>query len=115
MRGAQHKNANKQHKNANKRHKNANKRHKNANKRHKNANKEHIMFVNPYLHFRGNAGKAFHFYEKALGGKELMVMTYGDAPGAEKTPPEMKGRVMHGQLKVGDSLLMGADGPEAKE
>ena len=33
------------------------------------------MNVNAYLHFNGNCEEAFKFYEKALGAKELMMIT----------------------------------------
>jgi PhnB protein len=70
------------------------------------------MKVNPYLFFKNQCGDAFHFYEKALGGKNLVVMTYGDTPGAaEHTPPEMKNAVIHASLNIGDTILMGSDGP----
>lgn len=33
--------------------------------------------LNPYLIFSGNAKDAVYFYEKALGGKVIGIMTFG--------------------------------------
>lgn len=70
------------------------------------------MKVNTYLHFQNQCDDAFHFYEKATGGKIEMMMRYGDAPeSSEHTPPEMKNAVIHGQIRIGDGVLMGSDSP----
>ncbi|HEX3446799.1 MAG TPA: hypothetical protein VHS97_01020, partial [Isosphaeraceae bacterium] len=31
---------------------------------------------------------AFEFYEKCLGGRIVMMLTYGDSPMADQTPPD---------------------------
>jgi PhnB protein len=49
------------------------------------------------------------FYEKTLGGKIQMMMTMGEAPGAEQFPPGAAGRIMHAALAYGDGLLMASD------
>ncbi len=51
----------------------------------------------PYLMVRG-AGRAIEFYKKAFGATELM-------------PPllDPKGKIMHAELKIGDSPIMIAD------
>jgi len=69
------------------------------------------MQINPYLSFNGQCDAAFKFYEKVLGGKILMRMTYGESPMAAQTPPDSKDKIMHVRLAVGDMLLMGADAP----
>jgi len=70
------------------------------------------MKIISYLAFNGQCDEAFQFYEKVLGGKILMKMTYGDAPAGTPTPsPEAKNRIMHVTLAVGDQLLQGADAP----
>jgi PhnB protein len=38
------------------------------------------MQVNTYLNHDGNCAEAFKFYEKELGGKILMMMTFDHAP-----------------------------------
>ncbi|MCA1063739.1 VOC family protein [Rossellomorea sp. AcN35-11] len=67
--------------------------------------------LNPYLFFDGNTREAVHFYEKALGGNVLSIMTYGDVPGDpdHPMPDDMKDRIMHAHLKVGDADLMFSD------
>jgi PhnB protein len=70
------------------------------------------MNLNPYLHFNGNCEEAFKFYEKALGGKMLMKMTYGEAPPQSPMPPGFdKNKIMHARIQVGDTVLMGSDAP----
>ncbi len=67
--------------------------------------------LNPYLIFDGNAREAVHFYEKALGGKVVVMMAFGDMPADPSHPlsDDMKDRVMHAHLKVGDADLMFSD------
>jgi PhnB protein len=69
------------------------------------------ILLNPYLIFDGNAKEAVSFYEKALGGKVVGIMTYGDLPADpdHPMPEEVKSRVMHAHLKVGDADLMFSD------
>jgi PhnB protein len=69
------------------------------------------MRLNAYLTFDGNCAEAFRFYEQCLGGRIEMMMTYGDGPMAEQTPPEKRDNVMHVRLAVGDQVLMAADAP----
>ena len=67
--------------------------------------------LNPYLIFDGNTREAFHFYEKALGGKVIGIMTFGDMPEDPNFPltDDMKNRVMHAHLQVGETNLMFSD------
>jgi PhnB protein len=70
------------------------------------------MNVDPYLTFNGNCEEAFRFYEKALGGKIEMLMTYDQAPpeGGPK-PPGFEKKVMHVRLSLGDQIIMASDAP----
>ena len=52
--------------------------------------------VTPYLYVRG-AALAIDFYTSVFGAKEIMRM-----PGPD-------GRIMHAELKIGDSMIMLAD------
>jgi PhnB protein len=70
-----------------------------------------MMTLNPYLSFNGNCAEAFQFYEKALSGKVLFSMTWGQAP-PDMQMPGMKDKIMHTTMKVGDSTLQGADTPQ---
>ncbi|AFH62653.1 VOC family protein [Paenibacillus caseinilyticus] len=69
------------------------------------------MSLNPYLCLEGTTREAVYFYEKALGGKVVGIMTFGDMPADPNHPmsDEMKERVMHAHLKVGDADLMFSD------
>lgn len=69
------------------------------------------MQVNPYLAFDGTCAQAFRFYEQALGGKIVMVMTVGESPMAAQATPETKDQIMHAALQVGGVTIMGADAP----
>jgi PhnB protein len=59
--------------------------------------------------FAGQGEAAFQFYEKSLGGKGSMMMTYGESPMSEQVPTEWRGKVMHARMVVGDNVLMGSD------
>ncbi|MBV8799874.1 MAG: VOC family protein [Alphaproteobacteria bacterium] len=69
------------------------------------------MEINPYLNFNGNCGEAFQFYAKVLGGKDLRIMTFADAPPGMPVTRETKNQVMHARFRVGDTMIMGSDGP----
>ncbi|MCR2805249.1 VOC family protein [Paenibacillus soyae] len=67
--------------------------------------------LNPYLNFDGTTKEAVYFYEKALGGQVIGIMTFRDVPEDPNhpLPDEMKDRVMHAHLKVGNDDLMFSD------
>jgi PhnB protein len=69
------------------------------------------MKISTHLSFNGNCAEAFAFYEKCLGGKIEMTMTYGQSPMASQCTPEDHKLVMHTSLAVGDRRLTGADAP----
>ncbi len=69
------------------------------------------MLLSPYLFFNGQCEAAFKFYEQCLGGKIVAMMTYGETPMADQTPPERLNAIVHARLTVGDMVLMGADAP----
>jgi PhnB protein len=69
------------------------------------------MQLNPYLNFNGNCGAAFKFYEKNLGGKIEMTMTFGESPMADQVPAAHRDKVMHARMTIGDQVLMGSDAP----
>ena len=69
------------------------------------------MQLNPYLNFNGQCEAAFEFYQKCLGGKIEMIMTFGESPMATQVPAEWRGKVMHVRMNVGDNVLMGSDAP----
>jgi PhnB protein len=69
------------------------------------------MQLNPYLTFNGNCAAAFRFYEKALGGKIGMMMTFGESPMADQAPAGFRDKVMHARMTIGEQVLMGCDAP----
>jgi PhnB protein len=69
------------------------------------------MQLNPYLNFNGNCAAAFKYYEKNLGGKIEMMMTFAESPMADQVPPSHRDKVMHARMTIGDYVLMGSDAP----
>ena len=69
------------------------------------------MEMNPYLGFAGNCEAAFKFYEKALGGKVVAMITYAETPMAAEMPADWRGKIVHARMTVGDRVLMGSDAP----
>lgn len=72
------------------------------------------MDTNLYLHFDGNCEEAFQFYEKVLGAKIQGIHRYEGSPIAEQTPAELKQKVMHGRITIGDKIIMGSDAPPGR-
>lgn len=67
-----------------------------------------------YLNYGGNCAEAFRFYEKHLGAKITFMMTHEQNPEAHNLPPEMKDKVLHARIEIGDTALMASDmAPEA--
>jgi PhnB protein len=64
-----------------------------------------------YLTFDGNCGEAMRFYERALGGRIEMSMTYGQSPEPEQCPAGSKERIMHTALSLDGRRLMASDVP----
>jgi len=69
------------------------------------------MEIAPYLTFDGQCRDAFTFYEKCLGGKILMMQTYGESPMQDQVGVDVRDRIMHVRMEVGTFALMGADAP----
>jgi len=67
------------------------------------------MKVNAYLNYGGNCLEAFRFYEKNLGAKIGMMMTYGQSPDQSHVTPENKDFVLYASLTIGDSTIMASD------
>ncbi|ASR48085.1 VOC family protein [Paenibacillus kribbensis] len=65
----------------------------------------------PYITMDGNAKEAIEFYEKALDAQQLFVQTFGEMPENPDfpIPAEVKGRIGHATLKVGETELMFSD------
>ncbi len=67
------------------------------------------MKLNPYLTFNGQCEAALKFYERCLGGKIVMMMTYGESPMAGKLPPDWAKKIIHATFALGDQTLGAAD------
>ncbi len=71
------------------------------------------MQVEPYLFFEGRCEEAIEFYRKALGAEVKFLMRYKDSPeppppGA--VPPGAENKVMHANLRIGETMVMASDG-----
>ncbi|MDP9933233.1 VOC family protein [Variovorax paradoxus] len=64
-----------------------------------------------YLTFNGNAAEAMAFYAKALDGKVIFSMTFGESPMGAETPAEHKNKIMHAALEARGHKLMASDMP----
>ena len=71
------------------------------------------MRLDIYVNYRGTCEEAFRFYEQLLGGKVLMTQRHGEAPQSQ-VPPDWKDKVLHSQIEIGGTRLMGADIPTAE-
>lgn len=68
--------------------------------------------INPYIHFNGNAEKAFDFYRAAFGGEFSRVARFKDLAGEHPFPKEEENKIMHISLPIGkNTFLMGSDTP----
>lgn len=65
----------------------------------------------PYLILNGNAREAVAFYMQALDAQLVNSMTFGEMPGDPNHPltEELKARIMHALIKVGEAELMFSD------
>ncbi len=73
------------------------------------------MFVNSYLFFGGKAEEAIAFYEKAAGAHRGMVMKFRDSPDLSSVPPGMGEYVMHGEFRLGETMVFVSDGQSLME
>lgn len=69
------------------------------------------MDVILYLQFNGNCAEAFAHYEKLMGGKVIMQSKYSDSPMANDMPAEMRDKLIHISMQIGNTVLMGSDAP----
>ena len=67
------------------------------------------MQLSPYLSFDGCCESAFKFYEQCLGGKIEAMMPYKGSPMESEVSADWGNKVMHGEFRLGDFVLMGSD------
>ena len=72
------------------------------------------MKLDIYVNYAGKCREAFRFYETHLGGKVAMMMTHGQGPNAANLPAEQRDWILHARMEIGDTVLMGADIPNAE-
>ena len=72
------------------------------------------MKMQTYVNFAGTCAEAFRYYEKHLGGTIGMMMTQGQSPDQSRVKPEWKDKVLHARISMGETVLMGADIPDAQ-
>ena len=71
------------------------------------------MNLDIYVNYRGTCEEAFRFYEQHIGGRILGMMRHGDMPGSQ-VPPDFREKLVHAQIEIGGTVLMGADIPSAE-
>lgn len=74
---------------------------------------KHSIKLDVYVNYPGHCEKAFRFYEKHLGGKITMMMNHEKQPDANM-PVDWKNAILHARIEIGDTVLMGADIPNAE-
>lgn len=67
------------------------------------------MKLSPYLSFDGRCETAFKFYEQCLGGTIESIMPYKGSPMEAEVPAEWGNKVMHGEFRLGEYVVMGSD------
>jgi PhnB protein len=72
------------------------------------------MKLSTHLGFNGNCEEAMNFYQETFGGTHQFKMTWGESPMADQVGAEFQGKIMHQAIKVGDTILMGADAPPGR-
>lgn len=71
------------------------------------------MQVQSYLFFNGHCEEALAFYKGALGAKVERLMRFRDNPDTPQPgmcPPGFDDKVMHAELRIGDTVVMASDG-----
>jgi len=73
------------------------------------------MKVEPYLFFNGRCEEAIEYYREALGAEVQMMMRMKDSPEPHPggLPPGSENKVMHANLRVGETNVMMSDGMAA--
>ncbi|HYZ42885.1 MAG TPA: VOC family protein [Stellaceae bacterium] len=68
------------------------------------------MLVQPYLFFDGRCEEAVEFYRSKLGAEVQMLMRFKDNPQPQQNPPGADNKVMHAELRIGDTAVLASDG-----
>jgi PhnB protein len=65
------------------------------------------MKVITYLHFPGQAEEAINFYKDIMGAEVIMLNRMGEGP--MDIPENLKNKIMHARLQIGDTLIYLSD------
>ena len=76
--------------------------------------KKESMKLDMYVNYPGPCKDAFQFYEKNLGGKITLMLTHQQQPDAANVPADWKNAILHARIEIGNTVLMGADIPNAE-
>lgn len=71
------------------------------------------MQIQPYLFFDGCCEEAIAFYRRALGAEAGVLMRFGESPDPlppDLLPPGSENKVMHAELRIGETVAMLSDG-----
>lgn len=73
--------------------------------------------LNSYLFFSGRCEEAIEFYKKGLGATLEFAMKFDESPSPPPPgtlQPGFEKKIMHAEIKIGDSRLMMSDGCDDK-
>jgi PhnB protein len=65
-----------------------------------------VQLVHVYLNFPGNTDEALKHYASVFGTKVAMRQTFGEATFLPNVPEAAKGKVMHAQLPLTETVLL---------
>jgi PhnB protein len=71
------------------------------------------MKLDIYVNYRGTCEEAFRFYAQHLGGRMGDINRHGEQPNPN-IPADWKDKVLHAQIEIGGTVVMGADIPVAE-
>jgi PhnB protein len=63
------------------------------------------------LVFNGQCEAAFRHYADCLDGTIVFMLTWAASPMAADAPPDWGNKILHASLKIGDTVMNGADMP----
>lgn len=68
------------------------------------------MHIEPYLFFEGRCEEALEFYRSSLGAEVTFMMRYNESPEPGECPVSDPNKIMHANLRIGESNVMVSDG-----
>ena len=71
------------------------------------------MKLDIYVNYPGHCEQAFRFYEQNLGGKITDIARHSEQPNPN-IPENFRNAILHARIKIGNTVLMGADIPNAE-